>query len=96
MKYEIYLFGNRIRGFDWLSRLDSGEGNPLEQQIADGLAAAFDFCMGVSIGRNGGGGQKPAAFWVGKAVLFAVMTAIGSIAVVYILSTLFLEKEGKK
>ena len=77
MKYEIYLFGNRIRGFDWLSRLDSGEGNPLEQQIADGLAAAFDFLHG-------------------KAVLFAVMTAIGSIAVVYILSTLFLEKEGKK
>ena len=42
------------------------------------------FCMGVSIGRNG------------EVVLFAVMTAIGSIAVVYILSTLFLEKEGKK
>ena len=93
MKYEIYLFGNRIRGFDWLSRLDSGEGNPLEQQIADGLAAAF--CMGVSIGRNGEV-VRSLPLLGGKAVLFAVMTAIGSIAVVYILSTLFLEKEGKK
>ena len=25
---------------------NSGEGNPLEQQIADGLAAAFDFLHG--------------------------------------------------
>ena len=80
MKYEIYLFGNRIRGFDWLSRLDSGEGNPLEQQ---------------SIGRNGEV-VRSLPLLGGKAVLFAVMTAIGSIAVVYILSTLFLEKEGKK
>ena len=89
MKYEIYLFGNRIRGFDWLSRLDSGEGNPLEQQIADGLAAAFDFLHGGEVVRS-------LPLLGGKAVLFAVMTAIGSIAVVYILSTLFLEKEGKK
>ena len=93
MKYEIYLFGNRIRGFDWLSRLDSGEGNPLEQQIVWLLLLIF--CMGVSIGRNGEV-VRSLPLLGGKALLFAVMTAIGSIAVVYILSTLFLEKEGKK
>lgn len=53
------------------------------------------FCMGVSIGRNGEV-VRSLPLLGGKAVLFAVMTAIGSIAVVYILSTLFLEKEGKK
>ena len=52
-------------------------------------------CMGVSIGRNGEV-VRSLPLLGGKAVLFAVMTAIGSIAVVYILSTLFLEKEGKK
>ena len=50
---------------------------------------------GVSIGRNGEV-VRSLPLLGGKAVLFAVMTAIGSIAVVYILSTLFLEKEGKK
>ena len=53
------------------------------------------FCMGVSIGRNGEV-VRSLPLLGGKAVLFAVMTAISSIAVVYILSTLFLEKEGKK
>lgn len=53
------------------------------------------FCMGVSIGRNGEI-VKNLPLLGGKAVLFAVMTAVGSILVVYILSTLFLEKEGKK
>ena len=51
--------------------------------------------MGVSIGRNGEV-VRSLPLLGGKALLFAVMTAIGSIAVVYILSTLFLEKEGKK
>ena len=51
--------------------------------------------LGVSIGRNGEV-VRSLPLLGGKAVLFAVMTAIGSIAVVYILSTLFLEKEGKK
>ena len=49
----------------------------------------------TSIGRNGEV-VRSLPLLGGKAVLFAVMTAIGSIAVVYILSTLFLEKEGKK
>ena len=49
----------------------------------------------LSIGRNGEV-VRSLPLLGGKAVLFAVMTAIGSIAVVYILSTLFLEKEGKK
>ena len=52
------------------------------------------FCMGVSIGRNGEWSSLP--LLGGKAVLFAVMTAIGSIAVVYILSTLFFGEGGKK
>ena len=51
--------------------------------------------LGVSIGRNGEV-VRSLPLLGGKALLFAVMTAIGSIAVVYILSTLFLEKEGKK
>ena len=53
------------------------------------------FCMVVSIGRNGEV-VRSLPLLCGKAVLFAVMTSIGSIAVVYILSTLFLEKEGNK
>lgn len=72
-----------------------GRGESAGTAIADGLAAAFVFCMGVSIGRNGEV-VRSLPLLGGKAVLFAVMTAIGSIAVVYILSTLFLEKEGKK
>lgn len=53
------------------------------------------FCMGVSIGRNGEIVKNLPALG-GKALLFAVMTAVCSILVVYILSNLFLEKEGKK
>ena len=53
------------------------------------------FCMGVSIGRNGNI-VKNLPLLGGKAVLFALMTALCSTIVVYILSHLFLEKEGKK
>lgn len=53
------------------------------------------FCMGVSIGRNGEIVKNLPALG-GKALLFAVMTAVCSILVVYILSNLFLEKEGRK
>ena len=53
------------------------------------------FCMGVSIGRNGDI-VKNLPLLGGKAVLFAVITALCSTIVVYILSTLFLEKEGRK
>ena len=53
------------------------------------------FCMGVSIGRNGDI-VKNLPLLGGKAVLFAVMTSVCSIIVVYILSNLFLEKEGRK
>ena len=53
------------------------------------------FCMGVSIGRNGDI-VKNLPLLGGKAVLFALMTALCSTIVVYILSHLFLEKEGKK
>ena len=53
------------------------------------------FCMGVSIGRNGDI-VKNLPVLGGKAVLFAVMTALCSIIVVYIFSRLFLDKEGRK
>jgi len=53
------------------------------------------FCMGVSIGRNGDI-VKNLPVLGGKAVLFAVMTALCSIIVVYIFSRLFLDKEGEK
>ena len=53
------------------------------------------FCMGVSIGRNGDIVKNLPALG-GKAVLFSVMTIIGSVIVVYILSTLFLQKEGNE
>ena len=53
------------------------------------------FCMGVSIGRNGDI-VKNLPILGGKAILFAVMTSLCSIIVVYILSNLFLEKEGIK
>ena len=53
------------------------------------------FCMGVSIGRNGDI-VKNLPVLGGKAVLFAVMTSLCSIVVVYIFSRLFLEKEGEK
>ena len=52
------------------------------------------FCMGVSIGRNGEIVKNLPALG-GKAVLFSVMTILGSTLVVYILSTLFLEKVKK-
>ena len=73
----------RERGIRWNSRLQTV------------WLLLLIFCMGVSIGRNGAV-VSSLPLLGGKAVLFAVMTAIGSIAVVYILSTLFLEKEGKK
>ena len=53
------------------------------------------FCMGVSIGRNGDI-VKNLPLLGGKAVLFAILTVLCSIIVVYVLSNLFLEKEGKK
>lgn len=53
------------------------------------------FCMGVSIGRNGEI-VKNLPLLGGKAVLFAILTALCSTIVIYILSILFLEKEGKK
>lgn len=53
------------------------------------------FCMGVSIGRNGEI-VKNLPLLGSKAVLFAILTALCSTIVIYILSTLFLEKEGKK
>ena len=53
------------------------------------------FCMGVRIGRNGEI-VKNLPLLGGKAVLFAILTALCSTIVIYILSTLFLEKEGKE
>ena len=53
------------------------------------------FCMGVSIGRNGEI-VKDLPILGGKAILFAIMTALCSTIVVYIFSRLFLEKEGGK
>ena len=53
------------------------------------------FCMGVSIGRNGDV-VKNLPLLGGKALLFAALTALCSTIVVYILSTLFLKKEGRK
>lgn len=53
------------------------------------------FCMGVSIGRNGDI-VRNLPLLGGKAVLFAILTALCSTIVVYILSTLFLGKEEKK
>ena len=53
------------------------------------------FCMGVSIGRNGDI-VKNLPLLGGKAILFAIMTALCSTVVVYVFSSLFLEKEGKK
>ena len=53
------------------------------------------FCMGVSIGRNGDI-VKNLPLLGGKAVLFAIMTALCSSIAVYIFSRLFLEKEGEK
>jgi uncharacterized membrane protein YbjE (DUF340 family) len=53
------------------------------------------FCMGVSIGRNGEI-IRNLPLLGGKALLFAIMGVVGSTAAVYIFSTLFLEKEGKK
>lgn len=53
------------------------------------------FCMGVSIGRNGDI-VKNLPLLGGKAILFAIMTVLCSIIVVYIFSRLFLEKEGEK
>ena len=53
------------------------------------------FCMGVSIGRNGEI-VKNLPVLGGKAVLFAIMTAVCSTIVVYLFSRLFLDKEGGK
>ena len=49
----------------------------------------------VGIGRNGDI-VKNLPLLGGKAVLFAIMTALCSTIVVYIFSRLFLEKEGEK
>ncbi len=53
------------------------------------------FCMGVSIGRNGDI-VRNLPILGGKAIVFSVLAAACSIIVVYILSSLFLEKEGRK
>lgn len=53
------------------------------------------FSMGVSIGRNGDI-VKNLPVLGGRAVLFAVLAVVCSVVVVYILSSLFLEKEGDK
>lgn len=52
------------------------------------------FSMGMSIGMNRSILQKlPVLGW--KALLFAVLNVVGSVAVVYVVSRLFFEKEGK-
>ena len=53
------------------------------------------FCMGVSIGRNGDI-VKNLPLLGGKAILFAVMTALCSTIVVYFISTFFFGKGEKK
>lgn len=53
------------------------------------------FSMGVSIGRNGEI-VKNLPLLGGKAVLFALLAIVCSVAVVYFLSTLFLAKEDGK
>ena len=53
------------------------------------------FCMGVSIGRNGDI-VKNLPLLGGKAILFAVMTALCSTIVVYFISTFFFRKGEKK
>ena len=53
------------------------------------------FCMGVSIGRNGDI-VKNLPLLGGKAILFAIMTALCSTIVVYFISTFFFRKGEKK
>ena len=53
------------------------------------------FCMGVSIGRNGDI-VKNLPLLGGKAILFAVMTALCSTIIVYFISTFFFRKGEKK
>ncbi len=53
------------------------------------------FCMGVSIGRNGEI-LRNLPLLGGKALLFAVFAILGSTLAVYLLSRLFLQKEGKR
>lgn len=49
------------------------------------------FCMGVSIGRNGDV-IKNLPLLGGKALVYALLAVIGSIAFVFLFSKLFLEK----
>lgn len=53
------------------------------------------FCMGVSIGRNEEI-LRNLPLLGGRALLFAMMAIIGSVLAVYILSILFLRKEGRR
>lgn len=53
------------------------------------------FSMGVSIGRNGDIVRNLPVLG-GRAVLFAVLAIVCSVIVVYALSSLFLEKEGRQ
>lgn len=53
------------------------------------------FCMGVSIGRNGEVIQNLPALG-GRALLFSVLTILGSIGVVFLISKVFLERRGEK
>lgn len=53
------------------------------------------FCMGVSIGRNAEI-LRSLPLLGGKALLFALLSILGSILAVYGVSVLFLQKEGKR
>lgn len=53
------------------------------------------FSMGVSIGRNGDIVRNLPVLG-GRAVLFSILAIVCSVIVVYVLSSLFLAKEGDK
>lgn len=72
-----------------------GKGIRLNNKLQTVWLMLLIFCMGVSIGRNGEIVKNLPALG-GKALLFAILTAVCSILVVYILSNLFLEKEERK
>ena len=71
------------------------KGIKLNSKLQTGWLMLLIFCMGVSIGRNGDI-VKNLPLLGGKAVLFAIMTALCSTIAVYIFSRRFLVKEGEK
>lgn len=75
--------------------LVKGKGLWLNSKLQTIWLILLIFCMGVSIGRNGEI-IKNLPLLGGKAILFAVLTALFSTVAVYILSVLFLEKEERK